>query len=153
MQISLTKTQLGFIPADPETEEFARKIKLGEVIHSNFKRMRNPKFHKKLFALLNLAFDYWQPGEVSSKYGIPEKSFDRFREDLTILAGYFHTEIRLDGSVRVAADSISFSSMDEDTFEKLYQNIITVIMQRIPVLDKMTAEEIDDLVNKVLTFV
>lgn len=146
------KTQIGFAPADPETEEFAKKIKLGGIIHADFKRMRNYEFHKKLFALLNLAFEYWEPGIVSSEYGTPVKNFNRFREDLTILAGYFHTEIRLNGSVGIEADSISFASMDEDTFEKLYQNILTVIMQKIPVLDEMTEDEINDLVNKVIAF-
>ena len=152
MHIALIKTQAGFLPADRWTEEFAKIIKLGSVIHADFKRMRNYKFHKKLFALLNLAFEYWQPGEISSKYGTPEKNFDRFRKDVTILAGYYHTEIRLDGSVRVVADSISFGKMSEDTFEKLYNNVLTVIMERIPVLDKMTSDEINDLVDKVIGF-
>lgn len=152
MHITLIKTQTGFAPADPETEEFAKKIKIGSVIHSDFKRMRNYEFHKKLFALLNLAFEYWEPGIVSSKYGIPIKSFEQFRHDLIILAGYYHTEIRLNGSVRVVPDSISFSNMEQDTFEKLYQNVLTVIMDKIPVLDKMTEDEINDLVNKVIAF-
>jgi len=152
MHIALIKTQAGFLPADRWTEEFAKIIKLGSVIHADFKRMRNYDFFKKLFALLNLAFEYWQPGEISSKYGIPEKNFDRFRKDIIILAGYYHTEIRLDGSVRVVADSISFGKMSEDTFEKLYNNVLTVIMERIPVLDKMTSDEINDLVDKVIGF-
>lgn len=152
MHISLMKTQAGFVPADPTTDEFYQKIKLGSIIHSDFKQMRNPAFHRKLFALFNLAFSYWQPGPISSKYGIPEKSFDRFRADLTILAGRYHTEIRLDGSVRVVADSISFVKMDQETFERLYQSVLTVIMQKIPVLCDMTAEEIDNLTDRVIGF-
>ena len=103
-------------------------------------------------ALLNLGFSYWVPGDVSSKYGVPEKNFDRFRYDVTILAGYYHNVIRLDGSVRVEPDSISFANMDEDTFSKLYQNILTVLLKHIPMMDKMGEEEIDRLTDKFLEF-
>jgi hypothetical protein len=152
MHIALLKTMAGFIPADPKTDEFYRKLKLGTTIHSDFKQMRNAAFHRKAFALFNLAFEYWEPGEVSSKYGTPEKNFDRFRKDLTILAGHYHNVIRLDGTVRVEADSLSFGSMSQETFEELYNNVLDVILKRIPVLSDMTKEEIDELVNKVLAF-
>lgn len=152
MNIVLTKTPIGFIPGDKETEEFARKIKLGTNIHGDFKRQRNSGHHRKMFALLNLAFEYFDPGPVNSKYGIPEKNFDRFRQDCTILAGHYHTSYRLDGSVRVEADSISFASMDQDTFDKLYQSILAVVMERIPVLSDMGADEINQLTDKFLSF-
>ena len=150
--LALIKTQTGWANADTETVEFHQKIKLGEAVHADFKRFRNINFHRKLFALLSLAYDYWAPGEVNSKYGVPEKNFKQFRKDLIILAGYYHPVIRLDGTVRIDADSISFGSMDEDTFGKLYDNILTVIMERIPILCDMKRNEIDDLVEKVLTF-
>jgi len=152
MHIILTKTLSGLIPADPKTDEWYRKIKLGGNVHSDFKQMRNAAFHRKLFALFNLAFEYWEPGEVSSKHGVPQKNFDRFRKDLTILAGHYHNVIRLDGSVRVEADSLSFGSMDQETFNNLYQSILDVIMKRISVLNKLSKEEINDLVDKVLEF-
>ena len=57
MHIALIKTPGGWGNADHKTEEFHAKIKLGETIHSDFKRMRNAAFHRKLFALLDLAFE------------------------------------------------------------------------------------------------
>jgi hypothetical protein len=30
-------------------------------LYADFKQARNPAFHRKFFALLNLGFDYWQP--------------------------------------------------------------------------------------------
>jgi len=143
---------MGLIPADPATDEWYQKIKFGSVVHSDFKQMRNPAFHRRFFALLNLGFSYWEPGKISSRYGIPEKNFERFRKDIIILAGYYKTVVRLNGSVRVVADSISFAKMDEDTFRKLYNNVLTVIMEKIPVLCEMSAKEIDDLVDKVIGF-
>lgn len=138
------------MPGDPATAEFCNKIKLGNAIHGEFTQMRNYDFHKKLFSLLNLAFEYWQPGEITSKYGKPEKNFDRFREDLTILAGYYYTQIRLDGSVRVVADSLSFGKMNQETFDKLYQNILTVVIEKI--LYKMTGAEIEKLADQVWSY-
>lgn len=152
MKAYFIKTQTGLIPDDSETEIWYNKIKHGAVVSVEAKKMRNYKFHKKLFALLRIAFDYWEPGEVSSVHGIPVKSFDRFRKDLIILAGYYHTEVRLDNSVRIVADSISFSKMNEDTFDKLYNNVLDVVIQRISVLNEMTKDEINNLVEKFMGF-
>lgn len=147
-----TKSLSGLHPADENAESWYRKIKTGETVSLEGKKVRNYRFLKKYFALLNLAYGYWEPGEISSKYGKPEKNFERFRKDLVILAGYSHIVIRLDGSTRIEADSISFGKMDSDTFDSLYNNVLNVVLKRIPVLDKLTAPEIDKLVDKVLTF-
>ena len=152
MNVSIAKLPNGFAPADTETAALHSKLKIGEVLHGDFKRMRNPRFHRKLFALLNLAFDYWEPGEINSKYGVPEKNFDRFRRDLIILAGFHEVVIRLDGSTRVEAKSISFSSMDDTEFDKLYNAVLNVILKRVNVLNTMSAEEVNALVDKVLAF-
>ncbi|EMH5958474.1 DUF1367 family protein, partial [Proteus mirabilis] len=37
------------------------KIKCGDVLSANFKKARNPRFHRKYFALLNLGYEYWEP--------------------------------------------------------------------------------------------
>ncbi|MDR0805970.1 MAG: DUF1367 family protein [Enterobacteriaceae bacterium] len=70
MQLQLIKHSTGvLIPATPETSDYLHsKIKLGAVLEADFKQVRNPKFHRKFFALLNLGFDYWEPtgGAISS---------------------------------------------------------------------------------------
>lgn len=152
MHLVLLKTIQGFVPDNPATIEAFSKIKIGQTIHGEFRRMRNPGFHRKFFALLNLAFEYWEPGEIDSKYGKPEKNFDQFRKDVIILAGFYKSVIRLDGSVRIEPESISFGSMDQDTFERLYNAVLMVCMERIPVLKDMDEEEVDKCVNKLLEF-
>lgn len=152
MKAHFVKTSHGLIPNSSESETWYNKIKIGAIVSVNASVMRNYKFHKKLFALLNLSFSYWEPGEISSEYGVPIKNFDRFRKDLTILAGYYHTEIRLDGSVRVVADSISFSKMDNETFDKIYNSILTIAIEKISVLNTMTRDEVNNLVDKFLEF-
>ncbi|EGT0646960.1 DUF1367 family protein [Citrobacter braakii] len=57
------------IPATPETSDILQsKIKLGAVLVAEFKQVRNPAFHRRFFALLNLGFEYWEPtgGAISS---------------------------------------------------------------------------------------
>ena len=50
------------IPASPDTGDFLHdKIKIGAVLHADFKKVRNPKFHRLYFSLLNLGFEYWTP--------------------------------------------------------------------------------------------
>jgi len=152
MNVNLTKVPSGFIPTDPNTQELWEKLKMGQVIHGDFKKVRNYRFLKKYFALLNIAFDNWEPGEINSKYGVPEKNFERFRADVTILAGYFDTTVRLDGSVRVEPKSISFAQMDEEEFEKLYNKTIDVLLKHV-YDNGMTAEDVNNLVNHILEFV
>lgn len=69
-ELQLIKQSSGIlISATPETSEILQsKIKLGDVLVAEFKRVRNPAFHRRFFALLNLGFEYWEPtgGAISS---------------------------------------------------------------------------------------
>lgn len=69
-QLQLVKHQAGYlIPASPETSDFLHsKCKLGAVLVAEVKQVRNPAFHRRFFALLNLGFEYWEPtgGAISS---------------------------------------------------------------------------------------
>ena len=151
MNVTLVKTHGGLIPGDRDTEEWAKKVKIGSVVHSDFKQMRNYKFMKKWFALLNIGFDNWTPGEVSSKFGKVTKNFERFRHDVTILCGYYDSVIRLDGSVRIIAKSVSFQKMTEETFQDLYSKTIDVLLERV--YDKtMNADKLNEIVTQYLSF-
>lgn len=69
-QLHLIKQSQGIlIPATPEASDFLQsKCKLGAVLEADFKLVRNPAFHRRYFALLNLGFEYWEPtgGAISS---------------------------------------------------------------------------------------
>lgn len=139
------------IPANDETIDWLSKKKLGQVFRAEFKAMRNYLFHKKFFSLLNYAFDHWEPGEINTKYGKPEKNFETFREYVTIKAGYFYLAFNPDGGFKVKAKSISFASMENDEFEKLYSAAIDVILKRI--LTNYTREDLDEVVMRVINYV
>jgi hypothetical protein len=121
------------------------------------KRIRNYEFHKKFFALVNYAYEFWEPAPLPDspehrwrKKVTPEKNMDRFRKDLTILAGWYDAHYRVNGEVRIEAKSISFAAMDEDEFEKLYSATIDVILKHV--CTQMTEERLRDIVDDILRF-
>jgi len=152
MKTHLIKTISGLLPSDPPTEDWYRKLKIGAVVSQKSTVVRNPKFHRKYFALLNIGFDNWAPGEIDCDHGVTERNFDRFRKDIAILCGYYDIVARLDGSARAEARSISFAKMEEKEFEDLYSKTIDIFLKRIYGKD-MTAEEIDRIVKEYLRFV
>lgn len=151
MNITLIKTMSGLMPAEPISEDWYKKIKVGMAISVEAHTIRNYRFLRKYFALLKIGFDNWTPDKINSKYGIPAKNFERFRKDVAILCGFYEIVIRLDGTAKPEALSISFAKMEEEEFQKLYSQTIDVFLERI--YDKnMTAEELDETVNKYLGF-
>lgn len=158
MEASFIKLPGGhLVPASDADKKIVDKIKAGQVLRFKFSRMRNYQFHKKWFALINLAFDYWEPPEIPEdpekqwmKKVTPEKNFDRFRKDITIRAGYYDAFFRIDGTVRIEAKSISFADMSEDEFEKLYSATVDVVLGQI--YKDYSEEMLESLVDQVLAF-
>ena len=149
-EIILEKRGNIFIPVDQQAIDYISKKKEGAGLRCEIKEIRNYKFHKKYFSLLNYAFDNWEPGEVNGKYGKPQKNFERFREDIIILSGYYESVIRINGEVVIKAKSISFANMSQEEFEKLYSNTIDVILQRI--LRNYTKQDLEQVVQRVIGY-
>lgn len=57
--------------------------------------------------------------------------FERFRKDLTILAGFYEQTVRLNGDVRTEAKSLSFANMKPDEFERCYKAMINAAIKYI----------------------
>lgn len=150
-ELTLSKTSGGTLaPADPQAVEYLSKLKIGQIVRAEVTRPRNYQFHKKYMALLNFAFDAWEPQAKEYKGQKVEKNFDQFRKDVAILAGYYEASYKITGEVRLTAKSISFASMDEDEFQALYSATISVILSRI--LTKYTREDLDTVVENLLRF-
>lgn len=133
MKISLIKTLSGsFKPAYDSDYEFAKKIKLGEPYEFEFKKPRNYLFHKKFFALINLVY---QNQELYN-------NIDHLRKDLTIASGYYETRYNFEGVEILEPQSISFSSMDEFTFNEYYSAVVDTIVKHFH-FDK------EELINEV----
>tara|TARA_R110000851_G_C13021638_1_gene560231 strand:+ start:678 stop:1262 length:585 start_codon:yes stop_codon:yes gene_type:complete len=61
MIVNFIKQSGGLTPHTDHDKEIFNKWKLGAVVCGDFKQVRNPRFHRKFFALLNLTFDYYEP--------------------------------------------------------------------------------------------
>ena len=101
---------------------------------------------------MNYAFDCWEPEQAEQfPYGkTPEKNFERFRSDITILAGFYEQYYRVDGSLRIEPKSISFASMDQDEFDLLYQRTIDVIIKHV--LTQYTGDQLKQIVADIEEF-
>ena len=151
MNINLIKTApQTYKPAEPETEEWDRKTKIGQWVSGPFSRVRNPAFHRKYFALLNVGFDNWEPPPLTNKVKV-EKNFNRFRKDIAILCGFYERHFRIDGTVRIEPQSISFAKMDEDTFQELYSKTIDILLKHVYGQD-MDRDQLDNIVNQYMSF-
>jgi hypothetical protein len=150
-ELYLKKTTSGLSPCDNLSEEELNKFKLGTLVLCKISKKQNAAFHRKLFALFTVGFKYWVPGEISCKYGKPEKNFNQFRKDCTILAGYFDINHRLDGTFRVEAKSLSFDSMSQEEREGVYSALIDVLLKNI--FEGYTEQDVIQMIEKeVLNF-
>jgi len=153
--MTLLKTQTGaLVPLDDDEMDKMRRFKVGSVIRAEYKEMRNGKFFRKWWALMAVAYDMWTDGiqfqEYCGQQVQPNK--DRFRKDITILAGYFHPVYALDGSMTMEADSIAWASMGEDKFERLYSACVDVILAKVLAHKNISRKQLDESVDAVLRF-
>jgi hypothetical protein len=157
MEALFIKSPTGLAPACEEAREWLSKKKLGATIMVEPREMRNGKFFKKWFALIEMAYSYWaenvQPMEFKGRPVLP--SFDRFRKDLTIWAGYYEPVVNLKGEVRIEALSIAWASMDEEKFAKLYDATIQVLLAKVfngKVCQHWSEEQLRRVSGEVLEF-
>jgi hypothetical protein len=155
MEVLMTKMPNGALaPLDDDQLEKTRKWKTGSVVRGEFAVMRNGSFFRKFWVLMDIAFDLWSFGLTHQQHlgqtVLPEKN--KFRKDVTILAGFFRPVFEIDGRMTLEAESISWSSMTEDRFEALYSACIDVILAKVLSHTKMTREQLDASVDAVMRF-
>ncbi len=149
--IELTKISGGMLaPLDPQAAEYIAKLKMGAAVTASVKQRRNSKFHRKFFKLLDYAFDMWEPTEKTYKGHVANKNREQFRNDITILAGFYETTITLKGEVRLVAKSISFANMEQAEFDKLYNAVVDVVLRKV--LTTYEREELDAVMDRLIGF-
>lgn len=138
------------VPCDEGAREFIDKMKAGAGCRATIRKVRNIRFHRKFFAMLQVGFDAWEPPEQTHR-GLPvQKNFERFRKDVTIAAGFYEPVSNLKGEVRAEAASISFSNMDDAEFERVYSAVADVLLQKV--LTQYTREDLDRVVEQMQGF-
>lgn len=117
MKLNVIKTDSKFVPIGNH-EEIDSLIN-GKEYLMEIKKVRNPKFHRKAFALLNTIYSNQDSFD----------NFEWFRFWITMKAGFSDTAIAPNGQKMYKAKSLSFESMDDIDFQKWYEAVITVAIK------------------------
>ena len=131
MEVYLKKTLSGLQPVSNSDEEALSKYKIGDELKAKLTKPRNPKFHRKGFALLNMAY------ENQDVYN----NFDDFRFVVTMKAG-FYKRIQTDKGEVFRTLSISYASMDQAEFEDWYSKVLDVIISFLEVTEQDIEENL-----------
>lgn len=125
----MVRGDFGLFPATDEDMEKLLKMKKNSVVEVSVKTLRNYKFLRKYFAMINTAWEFLNERQQEFFHN----SKDEFRETLQISAGYYRPIwSQKEQNFQHVPISISFESMDEPTFDKLYNDVADVIFQLIP---------------------
>lgn len=155
MEVFCTKGPAGqLLPMDDEQAEKVVRLKSGEVLRVDIAQMRNGRFFRKWWLLAKYAFDLWSETMPQMEYRGQQvqPNFERFRKDLTIMAGHYHPVFNARGEMRVEADSLQWSKMNEETFEKLYSSTINAILQKVLNSANLTERQLREHVDRVMQF-
>ena len=154
MQIQVIKQPGGLLrPANQVDADLLSGLANGALLTGDFKQPRNPRFHRKFFAMLNFAYDYWQPQEQEYKGLKSEKSFKRFRNEVTVLAGWYIVTTDLRGNVKLEPKSISFADMDDTEFSEFYKAAFGVLWNFVlSQVQGMTPELAENTINQLVNF-
>jgi len=113
----------GLIAANAIEAETLRQF-MGKEVMVTISVPRNLAFHRKYMALIGTAFDL-----IETEY-----TKEAFRGICTVGAGYC-TFTEKDGRLIAIPKSVSFASMDDSEFERLYSDTITYILKEWPLAD------------------
>lgn len=132
MQIDLVKHPGGvFSPVNEIDIERLHRFKNGETYTADIKLTRNPKFHRKVMAFFGFCFSHWCANRAGLEHMDEHSQFDRFRKDLTILAGFYVQTVRLNGDVRTEAQSLAYANMEQEKFESVYSALINAAIKHV----------------------
>lgn len=109
------------VAADPMSLEALDAMKEGEIVTAKITRPRNPKHHRKFFVLLGIVF------EAQDRYPTMEHLLDAIK----IGIGHFDTVHLTKNHEVIKTRSISFGSMDQASFEQIYDKVVRLIVTKI----------------------
>lgn len=129
MKIEMIKFAGGVLaPANDMELEKLTKFKNGEQYTCEIKLSRNPSFHRKVFSFFNFCFEHWGGGH---EFHDEQLQFDKFRKDLTILAGFSHQVFNIRSEMRLEAKSLAYGNMSQEEFEQCYNALIQAALKHI----------------------
>ena len=114
------RKQLGVLkPVDQTDVDAIYALKEGEIYSCEIKKPRNIGFHRMFFAMIGLCFE---------NQGV-FNNVDNFREEMLKASGFFTSYKNHKGTTVYKAESIAFSKMKQDDFEKVYEAVFMTCIQ------------------------
>jgi hypothetical protein len=139
MRIRLEKKGEALIPSLPIDEIALGGVKQNQIVEVELKRPRNAMFHKKFFALIGIVLE-------NTEYQNSEQVLHLIK----IKLGYYDTVINTDGEVFYMPRSISFSSMDNDSFGMFYNDTVDIVLSDF--LTNWQDSDIQNAIDQVVRF-
>jgi len=156
MELQLIKMPGGMLrPANQPDADSVKNIANGSILNAKIVQPRNPKFHRKFFAMLGFFFELWEIPDGLEYKGIkPEKNYDQFRKDILIAAGFRELIVNIKNECRFVAKSISFASMGDDEFTEVYRLVFNTCWRHVMsnTIVKMTPDQAENTINQMLDF-
>lgn len=141
--VTLVRTRdVMLAPAYDSDYKAVKAIPEGDILTIDISLERNPKFHRKFFALVKLLYEHL-PEEVTDKYPDPET----FRRQYLFYRCGVTEEIEdWQGGRHIVPKSISWGAMDEVEFREVYERIMNIMVREF--LPDITDDEFEEqLIN------
>ena len=134
MDIYCRVTPYGLVPLYDSDHDLKQRLRVGSTVRCRVSLPRNYRFHKKFFALVRLTFDNL-PLPLVKRWNVRSEAdmLRRFKRDL----GYFSSTVNEAGEREIEYRSISFAAMDEQEFERFYDDCVNLVLyQYIPGINR-----------------
>ena len=132
MQIQMIKQPGGLLlPASDGDAERLERFKSGAIYPVEIRQVRNPAFHGKVFAFMQFCFEHWSADQTDVRFKPNAAQFETFRKNLMVLAGYKDITFTMDGRLRVEAQSLAYSAMEQTEFEECYSAMINAALVHV----------------------
>lgn len=127
MDIYCRVTPYGLVPLYDSDHDLKQRLKVGSTVRCRVTLPRNYKFHKKFFALVRLTYDNL-PMPLVERWNVRSENdmLRRFKRDL----GYYTAICNECGETEIEYRSISFAAMDEEEFERFYNDCVNLILDK-----------------------
>ena len=125
MDIYCRVTPYGLVPLYESDHDLKQRLKVGSTVRCRVSQPRNYEFHKKFFALVRLTYDNL-PLPLVERWNVRSENdmLRRFKRDL----GYFTATVNDCGEREIEYRSISFAAMDEEEFERFYDDCVNLVL-------------------------
>ena len=121
MQVLLTRSISGLKAADHFAAEELSKIKPGQEVRCEIRRVRNPKQLRLYWALIDAC---WQHQD---RYAAKQDLSDVIK----VAVGHSDQVVTKSGEVVARPKSIAFGNMPQDAWEDFFSRVIEFVCQRI----------------------